>query len=399
MSRRHLLQSIAASAGAAGLGACALAARELSPGTAPADLPPVEGPSLDALARAKGLRFGTALGNLGRKARTSGFRDPRYRALVARECSVLVPENETKWPQLCPEPDRPYQFEPADEMFAWARGHGMALRGHTLLWLDPKWLPGWVNRHDFGARPGVSAQQLLARHIATTCGHFGDTLESWDVVNEAIAPETGALRRNVFTPLLGDVGQVELAFRLAREHAPQAQLVYNDFMSWGGGNNARHRAGVLALLTQLRQRGAPVQALGIQAHLGVWAERPGAAEARQIAAEWRRFLDEVSALDLDLLVTELDVNDRALPSDTAERDAGVAATARDWLDATLDHPRVRRLLCWGLADPYSWLQDNSPPRADGLPRRALPYDAELRPTPLRRAIADALRAMPARPPM
>ena len=35
-------------------------------------------------------------------------------------------------------------------------------------------------------------------------------------------------------------------FHLAREHAPHAQLVYNDFMSWGAGN-AKHRAGVLSV--------------------------------------------------------------------------------------------------------------------------------------------------------
>lgn len=63
---------------------------------------------------------------------------------------------------------------------------------------------------------------------------------------------------------------------------------------------------------------------------------------------------------------------------------------------TLACPRLRRFLCWGLADPYSWLQEELPARADGLPRRPLPYDAQLRPRPLRSAIAEALRAMPAR---
>lgn len=100
-------------------------------------------------------------------------------------------------------------------------------------------------------------------------------------------------------------------------------------------------------------------------------------------------------LDLDILITELDVNDRALPSGIAERDAGVAAAARGWLDVTLAVPRLRRLLCWGLADPCSWLQEGKP-RDDGLPKRPLPYDAQLTPKPLRGAIADALRAMPAR---
>lgn len=347
-------------------------------------------PSLDSLARAKGLRFGSTLGLASGGSRPSRFDDAAYRALTARECGVFVAENETKWPQLCPDPRQPYRFEPAERMFGWAESHGMALRGHALLWMASERLPAWLAEQDLGAQ---AAERLLAHHIATTCRHFGTRIESWDVVNEAIEPKTGELRQNLFTPTLGGIGQIELAFRLAREHAPQAQLVYNDFMDWGP-ENAPHRNGVLKLLAELRRRGAPVQALGVQAHIGVWSWPPGP-DGSARAREWRRFLDEVMALGLDILVTELDVNDQALPTDPAVRDAGVAALARDWLDVTLSAPRLRRLLCWGLADPFSWLQDMKP-RSDGQPRRPLPYDAALQPKPLRAAIAAALRAMPAR---
>lgn len=373
LSRRAFSCSLAA--GGLALGGCASL-----PGGAP---------SLDTLARAKGMRFGSTLGSVGRASR---FHDVAYRDLTGRECSVFVCENETKWQQLRGDPRRPYDFGPADEMFAWAMSLGMALRGHTLLWMEPKWLPRWVNEHDFGARPRAEAERLLTEHVRTTCTHFGRDIESWDVVNEAIEPKTGELRQNAFSGPLGGVEQIELAFRLAREHAPHAQLVYNDFMDWGAGN-AKHRAGVLKLLAELKRRGAPVQALGVQAHIGVWAwPRPPVAEE---AREWRRFLDEVMGMGLDLLITEFDVNDKALPSDIAQRDAGVAAVARDWLDVTLAAPRLNRFLCWGLGDRYTWLQDFEP-RPDKLPKRALPYDEQLNPKPLRAAIADALRAMPAR---
>jgi endo-1,4-beta-xylanase len=353
-------------------------------------------PSLDQLARAKGLRFGSTLGATRSPHRTSPFHDLAYRELLGRECSVLVLENETKWPQLCPDPSQPYRFGPADELFAWAKSNGMALRGHTLLWFDPQRLPSWVNAHDFGAAPTQEAERLLSHHVRTTCRHFGDDIESWDVVNEAVAPHSGELRQNVFTRHLGGIEQIALAFHLAREHAPRAQLVYNDFMDWEP-NQAAHRSGVLRLLTELKRRGAPVQALGLQAHIGVW-DAPaagGRSDFTQRARDWRRFLDEVMALDLDILVTEFDVNDANLPADTALRDERVAETARAWLDVTLSAPRLRRLLCWGLADHHSWLQDATP-RADGMTRRPLPYDDHLRAKPLRAAIADALRAMAAR---
>ena len=383
LSRRSATQALALGAASAALGGCATT--------------PAGEPTLDQLARAKGLRFGSTLGSIGRSSR---FHDLAYRDLTGRECSVLVAENETKWQALRPDPTKPYNFAPADEMFAWAKGRGMALRGHTLLWLEPKWLPGWVNALNYGAGDGEAARRVLTEHIRTTCGHFGNSLESWDVVNEAISPETGELHSNVFSAPFGGgsaggVAQIDFAFRLAREHAPTAQLVYNDYMSWGHGS-AKHRAGVLKLLTDLKRRGTPVQALGVQAHIGNWVKPGDPVDVpAQRAAEWRRFLDDVMALDLDILITEFDVNDRGMPADIAQRDAAVAAYAREWLDVTLAVPRLRRFLCWGLADKHSWLQGFDP-REDKLPKRGLPYDDQLNAKPLRAAIAAALRAMPAR---
>ncbi len=49
-------------------------------------------PSLRDLAAQKGILFGTAI-NAGRG---SPINDPGYGAIVARECGVLVPENEMK---------------------------------------------------------------------------------------------------------------------------------------------------------------------------------------------------------------------------------------------------------------------------------------------------------------
>lgn len=346
--------------------------------------------SLDGLARAKGLRFGSAIGiRQADSSQAFGFDDPDYRALVARECGLIVPENELKWQALRPAPGR-FAFERADRQLAWARAEGLGMRGHTLLWHAPKWLPDWVNQHPFGANPKAEAERLFTEHISTVCRHYGRAIESWDVVNESVDPETGLLRDNVFTPHLGNLGQIELAFRLAREHAPHAQLVYNDFMGPGSYFD-KHRAGVLKLLQDLKARGVPVMALGLQSHLGTGEDGRWVARGSTHEQAWRRFLDEVSGMGLDLLITELDVNDRYLPADPARRDADAAAMVREFLDVTLAQPRLRTVMAWGLADPYSWMQTWWP-RADGLPKRPNPYDRELKPKPMRDAIAAALRA-------
>jgi endo-1,4-beta-xylanase len=353
--------------------------------------------SLDALGRAKGLRFGTALGISPSGTRTgSRFHDPAYRELIARECGELVAENETKWKAIRARPGE-WRFAQADEMFAWARAQGMLVRGHTLIWQPPKWLPDWVNQYDFGAQPAKEAERMLVEHVRTVCGHFGTIIHSYDVVNEAVDPKDGELRSNVFTDRLGKMEQIDLMFRLAREHAPHAQLVYNDYMSWGDGY-VKHRAGVLRLLAEFRKRGTPVHALGLQSHLGSTEDGKEPDSGDSHVREWRRFLDEVSGMGYELLITEFDVHDQHFPADFALRDAAVASLARTYLDVTLSYPKLRSLVTWGFSDPASWLQDRLP-RADGLPKRPLPYDGNLKAKPMRTAIADSIRAMPPRAPV
>lgn len=365
--------------------------------TMEANTPEINEP-LKNIARRKGMRFGNAMGYGTTGTRKSPrFQDPAYRNLMARECDAIVAENETKWQAVEPRPGE-FRIAQADEMFAWAKAQGMAIRGHTLVWQTAKWLPKWLNQHDFGAHPALEAERILRSHIAAVCGHFGRDIVSYDVVNEAVDPASGALRANVLTERLGAVEQIDLAFRLAHEHAPHAQLVYNDYMRWDAGN-ATHRAGVLKLLHALKSRGTPVQALGLQSHIGSWNEARET-DAGAPVREWRKFLDEVSGMGLDLLITEFDVNDRKLPGDIAARDAGVAALARDYLDVTLSYPRLRDFMLWGMADHVSWLQDwDEAPRTDGQPMRPCPFDAAMRPKPLRDAIAAAMRAMPMRTPV
>ena len=344
------------------------------------------GPALKTLGAAKGLRIGNAIG-------MKTFADARYRALMLRECDAMVTENECKWQIVAPRSPE-MDFRDSDRLLAWGAQAGLMRRGHCLVWQPTKWLPKWLVGYDFGARPALTAERLLVERIGGACRHYGDQICSWDVVNEAVDPATGEYRVNVLTQAMGAVDQIDLCFRLARESAPHAQLVYNDFMHWDAGS-ARHRAGVLELLAALKARGTPIDALGLQSHISASAAASPSGGAEQL--EWRKFLDEVSAMELQLLITEFDVNDRALASDIAARDAGVAAAARDYLDVTFSYPNLGDFLFWGLVDADSWLQKwPGIARHDGSEMRPAPYDDRYRPQALREAVAEALRAMPPR---
>jgi endo-1,4-beta-xylanase len=376
MNRRDVL---------AGGGACLAAA-----GAAPLHAQDPADP-LDPVARTRGLRFGTALSSANLPGGVAA--DPTYLALIARQCGLIVAENEMKWGAIRPSADR-FEFGPADRLVAWARANGLGIRGHNLLWQHPRWTPAWLTNFDFGATPRATAERMLRDHVTRVAGRYAGVVRSFDVVNEAIDDKTGALRETSLSRTIGGtVETIAIAFDAARQAAPHAQLVYNDYMSWDT-SSALHRTAVLKLLGTLKARGVPVDALGIQGHIG----SNGAGVATTLSAqagEWRRFLDEVAAMKLAMLVTEFDVNDKGLAADIPSRDRTVAALGGAFLDITLSYPQVDTLMCWGLSDRYSWLQHTSA-RADGLPKRPLPYDDRMDPKPLRAAVAAALAHAPAR---
>ena len=341
--------------------------------------------SLNALARTSGRRFGSTIGS-----RNGSFRDPRYDDLITSECGLIVPENELKWQWTRPTPTS-FNFAGADMIVDFAEANGLAIRGHTLLWHHPNWFPAWVAGYDFGANPRAEAERMIREHVATICTRYGRRIHGYDVVNEAVDHQSGAMRETAFSRAMGSAEAVlDLAFHAARETAPHAQLVYNDYMSWEAGSE-NHRAGVLRCLEGFRRRGTPVDALGVQSHIGS-GNNPGDGPAfgPHDEAAWRGFLDAVTGMGYRLLITEFDVHDRGLPADIATRDRAVADYARGYLDLMLSYPQLGDVLAWGMTDRFSWLQGRTP-RADGLPKRPCPYDADFRPKKLRGAIADALR--------
>jgi endo-1,4-beta-xylanase len=356
--------------------------------------PPMTPPSLDAVARAKAMRFGSAFAWRTRNPEAHAIALPVDAALLDRECGVLVPENEMKWAALRPSATR-FAFARLDAMLAYADANGMAMRGHTLLWHQPKWMPRWANEHDFGAEPRVEGERLLVEHVRTVCERYGARIGAYDVVNETVDPADGGLYETALSRAIGGTeATVDLAFHTARAAAPRAQLVYNDYMSWEPGNE-RHRAGVLRLLEGFRRRNTPVDALGVQSHLVTQA--PGGPGALALQRDWRAFLDAVVAMGYRLVITELDVRDNHLPADIVVRDRAVADYVRAYLDVMFAYPQLRDVLVWGMSDRYSWIEGFEP-RPDGAPRRPTVYDARFQPKPMRAAIAAAFAAAPSRRP-
>jgi endo-1,4-beta-xylanase len=306
-----------------------------------------------------------------------------YAALLRRECGVIVPANALKWAALRPSPGV-FDFAAADALYAFAQSAGARFRGHTLVWHEA--MPAWLKRISDGEEAG----RLLHAHIATVCGRYRGRMQSWDVVNEALAPEDGradGLRETFWLERLGP-NYIAEAFHLAAAADPCAILTYNDNdMESASAAHGRKRAAVLRLMERLCSTGVPVQALGVQSHLEVGM--------RFDATALRRFFDEIAAMGLAIFITELDVYDGTIRGDARARDAAVAATLAEYLPIVLDHPAASLVVTWGLSDRYTWLNETPRGRKNG-PVRALPFDSQLARKPAWSALATVFSNAPDR---
>ncbi len=338
---------------------------------------------LKDLASEKGIRFGSAMA-------AHQLDDERYKAIMLRECATMVCENEMKWYTVYPEPDV-VNFDPADRLVAFAKENGLSMRGHTLLWHRKRWSPDWVNALEF--KSAAATEAFVGPRVAAMAKRYAPFIYAWDVVNEAASEETGDFRETSLSSKMG-VELIDFCFAVAKENAPQAKLVYNDFMSWED-TSAAHRAGVLRFLEGLKARNVPIDGLGIQSHSNY--EMPDEF-TRQKRKDWIAFCDEVVGMGLDIYITEFDVNDTRLRPDKAYRDRLIADYTRDYLDLMLDYPQLKEILIWGMVDDQNWLQDFLP-RDDGVLKRPTLYDEDYQAKPVRQAVADALRAASAREPL
>jgi endo-1,4-beta-xylanase len=295
--------------------------------------------------------------------------DMAYRAAIVANCDMIVPEGEMKWPDVHPARDE-YRFEKADALVDFARQNRKEIRGHTLAWYGG--MPAWTN--EISGR--AEAEDQLTSHIETIVARYRGSIFSWDVVNEPLVdwPEDAtSLRPSVWTRQLGG-DYIEIALRTTARVDPDTRLVLNEYdVEYEGDRFAARRKALIQLLRSLRERNVPLHAVGLQSHLRAdhTIDRNGL----------QAFLRDIAELKLDVLITELDVIDYALPGQIGERDAEVAGVARTYLETICEVVRPQAILTWGLSDRYTWVPTYFT-RRDGMPNRPLPFDADLKTKPL-----------------
>ncbi len=296
--------------------------------------------TLASLAKKRGINIGAAVGG------AFWGTDVRYKETLAWEYNIIVPEYTMKFDQL--ETQRGvFNWKYGDDLAKFTAAHGMALRGHNLVWHQSS---GWLEAANTLSR--IEMLTILKNHIDSVLGHYRGKILEWDVVNEAVDDNAG-LRNTFWRQRVGD-DYIDSAYVWAHRADPTALLFYNDYSGEGMGAKADR---IYALIKSMKDRGIPIHGVGLQCHF----QSSKSFSTSDIDKNMKR----LGALGLRVSITELDFRMK-LPADSAAR-AVQAANYAMLLKTCLDNTNCKSFLTWGFTDAFSWVPDFFVGWGDALP--------------------------------
>ncbi len=344
-----------------------------------------------SLKAAVGDRYKLGVGVSHRVLRNAGDA-----ALIRRHFSILTPENCMKPQGIHPAEDR-WNFDNTDRFAEFARENQLEMVGHCLVWAKDDRTDEWMTKEKNGEP--VSGETLLRRiesHVETVVTRYADVATMWDVVNEAIGDGSdGLLRDSVYSRTTG-IDFIVTAFKAARKHDPDALLIYNDY----NGHKPGKREKLIQLLTQLKDKGAPVDAYGMQGHFELGDN--SIPELRATFGELRKLGVKVvvSELDIDVVtrgrwwadggkhreeLAKYDPYKDGLPKDIEQQEIEQYVALFNLFHEYRDI--IARVSFWNLHDGQSWL-NYFPWRRTNHP---LLFDRERRPKAVFDAVYESLR--------
>jgi endo-1,4-beta-xylanase len=184
------------------------------------------------------------------------------------------------------------------------------------------------------------------------------------------------LRKRPWLDLLGPE-YIDLAFHTAAAADPRAHLILNEcFIEHQTDAEVARRDALLQLALRLRRSGVPISGIGIQGHLRGTTplDRPGLTA----------FLQKIRDLGLDIMVTELDVDDHGIAPREITR--VVASKYAEFL--SIVGPFVSSVTFEALRN-----EPTLPRRPDGVAHSPNLFDEQYRPTPAFQSTAQVLREM------
>ncbi|XP_010447186.1 PREDICTED: uncharacterized protein LOC104729864 [Camelina sativa] len=259
--------------------------------------------------RRLGFPFGCAVENniLGNQA---------YQNWFTKRFPVTTFGNEMKW--YSTERERGIEdYTTADTMLRFFKQHGIAVRGHNILWDHPNYQPGWVK-----PLSGNDLYDVVKRRVFSVVSRYEGQLTNWDVVNENI-------HFSFFESKLGPHASRNI-FTMAHLVDPKTTMFINEFNTLEQPRDLKSSpARYLEKLRELQSiqvAGKIPLGIGLESHFGT----PNIPFIRSA-------LDTLGATGLPIWLTELDID--APPNIRAKYFEQVLREGHA-------HPKVKGIVMW-----------------------------------------------------
>ncbi|MDD2647481.1 MAG: endo-1,4-beta-xylanase [Eubacteriales bacterium] len=180
--------------------------------------------------------------------------------------------------------------------------------------------------------------------------HFPECYQ-WDVVNEAVSDKQEEyLRVSPWTSCVGDDFIAE-AFRHAAACLPKGSLIYNDYNAC----TPDKRDKIIRVITDMKDRGIPVDGVGLQGHWNI--EFPTLEMIEEAICAYTELGLRIQLTELDMSVKNVmsaDISGMSRPSEELrekqiQRWADVFEIFKKYASA------IDSVTFWGAADDVTWL--------------------------------------------
>jgi endo-1,4-beta-xylanase len=278
----------------------------------------------------------------------------QYRRFILDNFNAVVCENAMKWSDNEPAPGQE-DYSRADALLAFAVENGLRMRGHCLFWEKQKHVQPWLIALD-----PIQLQAAVERRLASAVPRYAGKLVSWDVDNEM-------LDGSFYRERLGAEARA-LMFREAARLDPKTPLFVNEYGILGDDDKIER---YVALVRNLRNDGARVGGIGVQAHdcerlvatrlaaaissAGPEAENKSPLTPLGILSTFNRLYAETG---LPIHITEVS----ARVADPVARGEALETLLR----VGFSHQAVQAIMLWGFGEKTHWMgPDAALVNADG----------------------------------
>jgi len=268
-----------------------------------------------------------------------------YDVILKNEFSSISAEYEMKMDQISTA-SGVYNWTVADKIVAYGNSNGINVHGHALVWHNS--VPTWLKNYS-----GTDAEFALEvkKYITDVVTHYAGKVKSWDVVNEAVDDNGGAMRNTIFLQRMG-ANYVKDCFQWAKNAAIAAGdtkllLFYNDYAT---STNIPKQDKVFSIVDDLKATNL-IDGVGFQMHNTYLSPTKA-----QIETD----LNKAVAKGLKIHVSELDIQvnqSNDITTFTNERRLLQKEKYKEIVKIYNALPAASKyaLTVWGMKDNESWI--------------------------------------------